>query len=139
MVSTHYHKYDTDNSQRRTLDYRDKRDYFEHSTTIMAVSHIIMSIANQLINLRQRILKVTEQFMDIRQQILTMTANSQQHRSNNNCFLGVWHAIFDQPEIQSATGFWIVNFKNSPTFIVAELTKKRVPNGAIYINMNIFA
>ena len=25
--------------------------------------------------------------------ILTMTANSEQHRQNNKCFLGVWHSI----------------------------------------------
>ena len=59
----------------------------------MAVSHIIISIANQIINLRQQILKFTEQIIDSRQQILTMAANSEQYRPNNKCFLGIWHSI----------------------------------------------
>ena len=31
--STHYHKYDTANSQHRTLNYGGERKHFEHNTT----------------------------------------------------------------------------------------------------------
>ena len=46
---------------------------------------------------------------------------------------------FDQPEVQGTTAFWVVNFKNRLTFIVAPITEKRAPDGAVYININIFA
>ena len=45
---------------------------------------------------------------------------------------------FDQPGVQGAKAFWVANFKNKPTFIVNQLTEKRAPNGAVYININIF-
>ena len=46
---------------------------------------------------------------------------------------------FDQLEVQGPKAFWVVNFKNQPTFIVKQLNEKKAPSGLVYININVFA
>ena len=88
----HCHKYDTVNSQWRTLKCGGKRKHFEHNTTNNGC--IAHHCEHSKLNYRPKTanLKVTEQTVDSEQQILTMTANSEQHKLNK-CFLGVWHSI----------------------------------------------
>ena len=61
--STHRHKYDTTNSQRRTLNYGGKRKYHEHNTTNHG--------------------RITHHYEHGKLNCQLQTANSESHRKNS--------------------------------------------------------